>query len=294
MTDKQSKVWLNFTQQELDDAYDQSIYAPNREQILRRYNHNSDRTRQRLGSPAQFRYGSGDKETIDVFSPAKTGAPICIFIHGGAWRSGTADQYAFLADLFVNAGVHLALPDFNWVQEKGGDLFPIVNQVQRAIAYIAHRADEVGADPDRIYLCGHSSGAHLAGVALTTRLHEEFDLPADIIKAALLCSGLYDLEPVALSARSNYVKFNEATIAQLSPQRFINAIDDVIETPVVLAYGTLETPEFQRQSTTFYEAHSVRHANSELLVAQDCNHFEILETLANPYGLLGEKMLQLL
>ena len=61
--------------------------------------------------------------------------------------------------------------------------------------------------------------------------------------------------------------------------------------PLVVGYGTLETPEFQRQSREFAEALTARGHSVDLLVAEHCNHFEILETLANPYGLLGQAVL---
>ncbi|MGB7302110.1 MAG: alpha/beta hydrolase [Burkholderiaceae bacterium] len=274
-------VWRNLTQQALDNAYDQSVYAPNRLQILNRYHANSDLTRQRLGAPRQFRYGQGGKETLDVFSPPQAGAPVNVFIHGGAWRSGTAAQYAFLADLFVNAGMHLVLPDFDWVQDRNSDLLPIADQVHRAIAWVAAHAGEFGGDSTQIYLSGHSSGAHFAGAALTS-------LPPGLIRGSLLCSGMYELEPVSLSARSSYVNFSPASLQQLSPMRVV----DQIATPLVVAYGDHETPEFQRQSQDFFDALKPRAASTELIIARGYNHFEVLETMASPYGLLGDAVLR--
>ena len=60
------------------------------------------------------------------------------------------------------------------------------------------------------------------------------------------CSGLFDLKAVRLSARSAYVKFTDEIEQALSSQRHLNNLN----APVIVAYGTLETPEFQRQPGT--------------------------------------------
>ena len=96
-------VWRELTQEELDRAYNQSDYAPNREQTLARYASNSAITRHRIGSPERLRYGGSEKEGIDYFHGQEGRAPCVIFIHGGAWRSGTAANYAFLAEIFIKA-----------------------------------------------------------------------------------------------------------------------------------------------------------------------------------------------
>jgi arylformamidase len=109
------------------------------------------------------------------------------------------------------------------------------------------------------------------------------DLPIDILKGATLSSGMYDLKPVRLSKRSKYVKFTDETEEALSAARHI----DKLHTPLVLAHGTYETPEFQRQTRDFYAAVKAAGKPVEMLVGEGYNHFEMLETLANPYGLLG-------
>jgi len=226
----------------LDDAYDQSKYAPNRSQIVERYASNSDLARERLGAPRRIAYGPTANEALDLYQAAATNAPISIFVHGGAWRGGLAKNYAFAAELFVRADAHHVVLDFINVIEAGGDLMPMADQVRRAVAWVYRNAASFGGDPDRIHLYGHSSGAHLAGVAMVTDWRDPYDLPADVIKTGLLCSGMYDLRPVRLSARSQYVNFTDDMEAALSTQRHI----DRFTAPVVLAFGTLETPEFQR------------------------------------------------
>src|SRR5690349_12710787 len=233
-------VWLDMDQAELDAAYDQIKYAPNLPQITRRYATNSDAVRARLGTPRRVSYGSTPIEALDIYATSKTNAPINVFLHGGAWRGGLAKDYAFPAELFVNAGAHYVVPDFINVVEANGNLTEMAEQVRRAVAWVYRNASLFGGDPNRIYVSGHSSGGHLAGVVLTTDWRKQFDLPVDVVKGGLCCSGLFDLKPVRLSFRSSYVKFTDEIEQALSPQRHL----DRLNAPLVVAHGSLETPEF--------------------------------------------------
>src|SRR5262249_18179146 len=153
-------VWLDLDQKELDDAYDQLVYAPNRDQILKRCARNSELVRERLGAPKRFTYGSKRIEAMDVFTTKAKNAPINVFVHGGAWRAQVARDYAYLAEMFVLAGAHVVLLDFNNVIETGGDLTPMAEQVRQAIIWVWKNAETFGGDPERIYVSGHSSGGH--------------------------------------------------------------------------------------------------------------------------------------
>jgi arylformamidase len=280
-------VFRDYDQVELDAAYDQSVYAPLGQQITRRFASNSEATRDRVGDPMRVAYGGTEIEKLDIYQAKQKNSPIHIFIHGGAWRGGAAKDYAFPAEMFVTAGVHYVVPDFIAAENAGGNLMTMADQVRRAIAWTYNNAVNFGGDPRRIQLSGHSSGAHLAGVALVTDWKKIFGLPPDIIRAGLLISGMYDLKPVRLSARSSYVKFDDASEDALSTQRHI----DMLRTPLVVAYGTNETPEFQRQSRDFAAAVKAAGKPVQLLVGDDYNHFEMMETLANPYALAGRAAL---
>jgi arylformamidase len=123
---------------------------------------------------------------------------------------------------------------------------------------------------------------------ILTDWRKEFNLPSDLVKGALLCSGMFDLKPVRLSSRSTYVKFTDEMEQSLSAQRHL----DKLNCPVVLAHGTFETPEFQRQSRDFAAAVKAAGKPVQLVVGEGYNHFEIVETLASPYGLLGRAVLE--
>ena len=280
-------VFLDMDQQALDDAYDQEIWAPNRGLIVERRKAASERARAILGQPKRVAYGPGEHEGLDIFSCGIKGAPVNVFVHGGAWRRNVAADYALQAEGLVRAGAHCVIIDFINVDQANGDLFPMYEQVRRALAWVCRNAKSFGGDPGRIYISAHSSGSHLAGVVVTRGWREE-GLPPDAFKGAVLLSGMYDLAPVALSGRSCYVKFTDDMVHKLSGQRFL----DGLHTPLVLAYGTCETPEFQRQSRDFADAVSAAGKPAALIVGAGYNHFELLETLANPYGLTGRAMLE--
>jgi arylformamidase len=280
-------VWLDLDQQALDDAYDQTVYAPNAAQLHKRREAKSEEVRKRLGAPKRMSYGPTAIETLDIYATSRPNAPINIFIHGGAWRSGLAKDFADAAELFVHAGAHFVVPDFINVIEAGGTLFPMAEQVRRSVAWVYKNTASFGGDPNRIYISGRSSGAHLAGVTLITDWPKDFGVPADVIKGALLSSGMYDLKPVRLSKRGAYVKFTDEMEDQLSTQRYLHRIN----CPVIVAYGTYETPEFQRQSRDFAAALQAAGKDVRLLTGH-YNHFEMPETLQNPYGLLGRAVLE--
>jgi len=281
-------VWLNMDQRELDDAYDQSKYAPNLQQVIKRYASNSNAMRARIGEPKRFNYGPTKIEQLEVYSTKRPNAPIHILIHGGAWRQRPATDYAFPAEMLIDAGAHYVVPDFISVDESNGELMPMVEQVRRSIAWTARNAKSFGGDAERIYLSGFSSGAHLAGVALLTDWHGEFDLPGNLIKGAVLASGMYDLKPVRLSARSKYVKFTDGIEQSLSTQRHLAKIN----TPLVVSHGTYETPEFQRQTRDFAAALKAANKPVQYYVNENYNHFETMETFGSPYGVLGRAVLE--
>jgi arylformamidase len=286
--EKGPAVWLNMDQKQLDDAYDQSKYAPNLEQVIKRYASNSIAMRTRVGEPKRFNYGPTAIERLEVYSTRRPNAPIHIHIHGGAWHQRPATDYAFPAEMLMNAGAHYVVPDFISVDETKGELMPMLEQVQRSIAWTVRNAQSFGGDAERVYLSGFSSGSHLAGVALLTDWRRDFDLPGNVIKGAVLSSGMYELKPVRLSARSKYVKFTDEIEDRLSTQRHLARID----TPLVVAHGTYETPEFQRQTRDFAAALKAANKPVQYFVNENYNHFEMMETFASPYGLLGRAVLE--
>jgi arylformamidase len=290
MPEKGPLVFLDYDQAALDAAYDQAAYAPNREQLIERRISESAMARRHIGEPERIAYGPAEIERLDIYRSRRVPAPIFVFIHGGAWRSGRSKDFAVPAEMLLRAGAHYVVPEFAWVQDVSGNLMVLADQVRRAVAWVHENIARFGGDPNRLYIGGQSSGGHLAAVALTTDWQCQFGLPADIIKGGICISGMYDLTPVRLSARSRYVEFDDATIASLSPIRHL----DRLQAPLIVAYGTRETPEFQRQNREFAAAVEAAGKKVRLLVGEHYNHFELPETLGHPYGLLGRAALELM
>ena len=162
-------VWMDLDQVELDAAYDQAFYAP-----LRLDSHQplrlapARRCAAHRTSRVRESYGPTAVEKLDIYRTKRANAPIFVFIHGGAWLGGEAKNYAFPAEMFVNAGAHYVALDFIAIKEAGGDLRVMAEQVRRGIAWVYKNAATFGGDASRLYIGGHSSGGHLCGVALVT------------------------------------------------------------------------------------------------------------------------------
>src|SRR4051812_44371686 len=273
MTDK---VYLHYTQAELDRNFDQRNWVKNALEIIGRYPELSKATRARLKHYSAA-YGSGPDETLDIFPAAKSPAPVQVFVHGGAWKNFTKDDYSFPADAYVPAGIHTVVLNFSNVPAVR--LPEMAEQVRRGIEWVYRNAASFGGDPERFYLSAHSSGAHLSALALQKDKY---------VKAATLVSGPYYLEPVVLSARASYVKLHPEEVAALSPG--LHAHD--MKCPVIIGYAEYDTDEFQRQSREFAAALKQAGRLQAETRYPGVNHFELMEKWADPAHALVRDILR--
>lgn len=266
-------VFLDYDQARLDLNYNQGAWAPNADAIIAWYRQASLIAHARL-KPIGLSYGPGPLERIDLFRTAKAGAPLVVYVHGGAWRSLDRMDSAFAAPCFVDAGLNFAVLDFAGIPEVR--LPEMVAQVQRGLAWLAANAAAHDIDADRLFALGHSSGAHLVAAALTAATAG--NCLRGLIKGAVCASGAFDLEAPMLSARGAYLRLNPEEVATFSPIRHIAAID----CPVAIAYGERETDEYRRHARTFHTALLEAGKSSELIFLPGQNHFEVSVTLAQP------------
>lgn len=286
MTDE-PKVYLDYTQKELDDAFEQTIWAPNFEELREKNKARCAEIRARF-EHFERRYGAGPDETVEIVPAKQANAPVLLFVHGGRWRPQPDNAFVYFADTVVNAGAHLVAARFATLDPpKAPTRMPdMIAELRRAVAWLGANAASFGGDPERIHVVGHSSGGHLTSVLLTTEW-TRFGAPADVLKSGTCVSGMYELRPVLLSARSAYVKLTPEEEDEFSAIRHL----DRLACPITVAYGSKESPEFQRQGRTFAAVLRARGAPVKELVLDGLNHFEGIRTMIEPQSALARQVL---
>ena len=279
------KVFLDYTQEELDRAYDQRNWAPNAEALIELSRVMSAETRKRLRFKSH-NYGASPDETLDIFPTDVTNAPVAIFIHGGSWRFGTKEGSSFVADTFVPAGVHCVVLNFDNIPEAR--IPYMAEKIRRGVVWTYKNAASFGGDPGRLHVLGHSSGGHLCSVMLTTDW-TKYGVPARLFESGLVGSGMYDLEAPMLSARSHYAKVTQEEEHALSAMRHL----DLVHCPIIIAYGDKESPEFQRQGRDFAAALKQAGLAHELHIGLGLNHFEVMHSISEPNGFFRTLALRL-
>ena len=266
-------VYLDYNQEELNSQYEQRSLVPDPSNFFKIWSETTQWAKTRFNCLENISYGDHQDELLDLYLPDRVEgkdelAPLLVFCHGGAWQRLSKDDSGYISTVYVPEGVALAALNFSLAPE--GKLEFIVDQVRRAVAHLYQNAGELQVERDRIFLCGHSSGAHLAAnIAVTD--WSKFGVPQNLIKGLTLVSGPYDLEPVRLSARNDYLFLDEETARALTPQTHLRPG----LAPAIFAWGGRELEEFQRQSASLAEAWEKSGMAVQRLFFQDNNHFEM-------------------
>lgn len=280
-------VFLDCDQAELDRQHEQRA-GPSAE-VIQRYAQQSKRIGDSFATPEIFSYGSSPAETFDLYKAKSPNAPIHVFIHGGAWRLLSKKDSAFPADNFVRSGAHFIALDFAQLPsvKSYGDAH--TGQTRGCLDF--PKREEIWRRPRSNTHFGTFIRRHLAACVAVTDWPSDFDLPRELVKSVICVSGIYDLFPVRLSARNDYVKLDTQTEQTLSPIRQLQHLS----AQVFVCCGELESDEFRRQSRECAQAlgSSLAAPHVEL---KGLNHYEAAGILADPdhgLGLAALKLMQI-
>ncbi|MEO8064825.1 MAG: alpha/beta hydrolase [Pseudomonadota bacterium] len=144
---------------------------------------------------ADISYGTGPRQRLDVYTPkGAANRPIIVFWYGGAWDRGKKSQYRFVGASLAQSGYVAVLADYRLYPEVKFPLF--VQDGAQALAWVVGHAKDIGGDPKRIFVAGHSAGAHLAAMLAYDRSQlTRAGLPPDTVRGLIGLSGPYALDP---------------------------------------------------------------------------------------------------
>ncbi|HET6604905.1 MAG TPA: alpha/beta hydrolase [Xanthomonadaceae bacterium] len=224
-------------------------------------------------TPAQTRVYDPERGlAVDIVRPAGggSGAPVVVFFHGGGWQSGTRGQYRFVADALAARGLVVALPDYRKHPQVRFPAF--VEDGARAVAYVARHARAFGGDPDRVFLSGHSAGAHIAALLATdARYLTAHGIQPRELAGVIGVAGPYDFLPLSDPALKA-VFGPEAGRPASQPVNFV----DGDEPPFLLLHGERDRRVWLRNSESLARALREARVPVQLQVYAGVGHARIL------------------
>ena len=155
------------TRDEVERGYNNRAAVPDHPYWLEQFAARSESAVEALRPALDVRYGSGPKETLDLFLPATPARGTLMFIHGGYWRALDKAEHAFVAPVFVAAGYAVAVINYDLCPQV--TVATIVDQCRRAVVWLVHQGPERGA-PAPLVIAGHSAGGHLTAMMHRDRL----------------------------------------------------------------------------------------------------------------------------
>jgi arylformamidase len=267
----------NGTPQAIDDALE-AQYAlrkrhPEREEIYDGHRRRSAALRAAGNCSLDIRYADGPRCLLDVF-PAGEGAPVLFFIHGGYWRALDKSDVSFVAGPFRKAGYTVVMPSYDLVPAvRVGE---IANQIRQAFAWVTQHLA-----PERVVVAGHSAGGQLAAMlALDQAVHGH----GPIVGLAGI-SGAFDLRPLLHTSINLDLKMSPDEAADASPLlRLGRQSAGSRLVPFLGVVGADETSGFKQWTADFVEGWRAQDAAASYREIAGCNHFSILDRLAETDG----------
>ena len=268
--------WRKLTQEQLDLGFNNTLHVSETASIIAEWDRLSAEMRARHPQSLDLRYGPRDRNRID-FLKARDGGPTLVFIHGGYWQTRAKENFTFCAAGPMAHGINVALIGYTLAPDATLD--QIVDEVRTGIDYLVTELPTLGGDPNKMIVSGWSAGGHLSSMSLG---HPH-------IKAGLLISGIYDLEPISHSYLNAKLNLDDATIQRNSPMRNPGGVNK----PLVIVAGSGELPLLRKQSAD-YAAHRATYGLPVIYEEiPKANHFTMMDELASPTGRLTTLVRQL-
>lgn len=234
------------------------------------------------------RYGSGERQVIDVAPVPDSGSPLLVFFHGGYWQGLSKEIFHFVAEGFLEQNIAMALVNYPLAPAAGMD--EIVASCRDAVVHLYRHAGDYNCSERRIFVCGHSAGGHIAAMLFATDWGRiASDLPPNLVKGGCALSGLFDLEPIRLSYLNKVLGMDEAAARRNSPLHMTPAYKN----PFIASVGALESEEFHAQSESLATEWSSKDVPTQMLIADGANHFTMLDHLTDKQSRLNREIVEM-
>jgi arylformamidase len=264
-------IYKQYEQEDLDLQYNNRHHVPDYETYLKKWKDLSRLAAKRIPHHGDIPYGTLSREKLDIFPAPGAGSKILIFIHGGYWHLFDKSLFYFVAEAFLRYGVTTVFPGYPLAPTVPVD--QIVRSCCQAIRWVDQYPEIVPGTTNQLYIVGHSAGAHLAFMTLTSG-----SLPVTgQIRGVCGISGLYDLVPVQRSYINQVLGMDANLAIRNSPVRYVPGQP----CPTIVAVGSEETEEYHAQSRALAEAWGSTIRPLELLTLPGLNHFSSLDALCN-------------
>ena len=273
-----SAIYRGMDQATLDAAYNNLAAVKDSANHLQEWSRQSKIVRAGAKAHLDLHYGPAPRNTIDYFACGEKQAPLFVFIHGGYWQRNSKDLFSFIAAGPRALGINVAVVGYTLAPEAR--LSDIVSEISTAIDFLHSQTIDLFFDANRMFIGGWSAGGHLAALAAH---HTQ-------VKGVLSISGIFDLEPIALSYINAKLRLEAAEVASLSPLHQIAQR----QIPYLVYVGGVELPELQRQTTDFADALRAQRLTVELHKPEGLNHFTIVDQLVEADGLLTQALCRLI
>jgi acetyl esterase/lipase len=221
-------------------------------------------------------YGEAALQKLSLYIPRSTSentpAPVLVFFHGGRWSEGSKEQYKFVADSFTKEGYIVALADYRKYPEVKFPAF--VEDVASALAWVHNNIADYNGDLSRLYLSGHSSGAHMAALVATNGEYlAAHKLERDIIAGFAGLSGPYAFEPEAADLKDMFGPPERYPLMRAS-----NFVDGN-QPPMLLLHGLDDDTVVLENAKKLSDAIHREGGDVTLKTYEDINHVETIGSL---------------
>jgi acetyl esterase/lipase len=236
------------------------------------------------GTKKDIAYGSSDAERLNVYLPRidrekvkNTQVPVVVFFYGGGWSSGDKDDYRFAAEPFTSAGYIVVIPDYSKYPEFRYPRF--IEDSAAAVAWVAKNIAQYGGNPERVFLVGHSAGAHIgAMLACNPKYLEQAGTTRDVIRGFAGLAGPYDFVP----REPKYVEVFKPAGGDASSAMPANYIDGT-QPPLLLLYGLEDKTVYYSNIESMQKKVEKRGGALEIKLYEKLDHVSLLTTLTIPF-----------
>lgn len=226
---------------------------------------------------AGIAYGPIVRQQLDVYVPGTDhdqARPVVVFIYGGGWTEGSRDRYRFVASALAERGLITVIPDYRLHPEGAFPVF--VSDAALAVAWTIREISRYGGDPDRVFLMGHSAGAHIAALLALDRRHLEVaGSSSDVIRGMIGLSGAYDFQLTSAPLREVFGTVPD--LRETQPVAFARGDAP----PSLLLHGARDRIAAPRQSKSLAGRIEAAGGKVELIIYPDVNHSGTLAALAS-------------